>query len=71
MAILSRVFGVTSANPPERHVFGKNSVVFQLAPAEEQDIPRFVAVFRFGSVVFVNMSAREAGRILENIKLHG
>ena len=32
--------------------------------------PRYAAVFRFGSVVFLNMTTRESGRILSEIKSH-
>jgi len=32
---------------------------------------RYVAIFRFGSVVFFNVSTKESGRILEAIKKHG
>ena len=72
VAVLSKVFGVSSANPPVRHMFGKTSVVVHLPPAHESDPHgQFVAVFRFGSVVFFNISPRKAGRLLESIKQHG
>ena len=32
--------------------------------------PRYAAVFRFGSAVFLNMTTRESGRILSEIKSH-
>ena len=37
---------------------------------QSQPLPRFVAVFRFGSVVFFNVSPKDAGSILEAIKSH-
>lgn len=72
--VLAKVFGATSSMPPVRHMFGKTSVIVQLSPTpsdEEAQQPRFVAVYRFGSVVFFNMSARDAGKLLEDIKMHG
>jgi len=71
--VLSKVFGAASAMPPVRHMFGKTSVIVQLAPADStvSEVPRFVAVYRFGSVVFFNMSPRDAGKLLESIKKHG
>jgi hypothetical protein len=71
--VLSKVFGAASSMPPVRHMFGKTSVIVQLAPADisVSEVPRFVAVYRFGSVVFFNMSPRDSGRLLESIKKHG
>jgi uncharacterized Rmd1/YagE family protein len=71
VAVLSKVFGVSSASPPVRHMFGKSSVIMQLPPVDQHDeeaLPRFVAVYRFGSVVFFNFSPRESGKMLEAIK---
>ncbi len=57
---------------PVRHYFGKTSLIVQLKPASPGEPFRFVAVYRFGSVVFFNMtSTREVGKLLEAIKLHG
>ena len=72
--VLSKVFGVASSMPPVRHMFGKTSVIVQLTPPsldDEEAQPRFVAVYRFGSVVFFNMSPRDSGKLLEAIKKHG
>lgn len=71
--VLSKVFGAASSMPPVRHMFGKTSVIVQLAPADVSvsEVPRFVAVYRFGSVVFFNMAPRDSGRLLESIKKHG
>ncbi|KAI2502831.1 putative ACR [Fragilaria crotonensis] len=71
--VLAKVFGVTSSMPPVRHMFGKTSVIVQLSPppSDEEAQPRFVAVYRFGSVVFFNMSPRDTGKLLEEIKMHG
>jgi len=79
--VLSKVFGVSSSNPPVRHIFGKTGIFVQLAqPNNYQSImevgedlvhpSQYVAVFRFGSVVFFNLSPREANRLLEEIKRH-
>ena len=86
MGVLGKVFsGTTSRHlnelgigAPIRHVFGKNhiSVLFQLPPPEPtpgqrtDPSPRFVAVFKFGSVVFHNCTTQESGRILSEIKKH-
>lgn len=45
--------------------YGHQSHLFNMHTAS-----RFVAVFRFGSVVFFNVSPREVGKILEEIKKH-
>ena len=86
MGVLGKVFGGTTSRQlnelgigaPIRHVFGKNhiSVLFQLPPPEmtpgqrTDPSPRFVAVFKFGSVVFHNCTTQESGRILSEIKKH-
>lgn len=36
----------------------------------DQATPRFVSLFRYGSIVFFNVSPKEAGQILEAVKLH-
>lgn len=66
--ILSKVFAV---DPPVRHYFGKTSLIVQLKPLSPGESFRFVAVYRFGSVVFFNMTTREAGKLLESIKKYG
>ena len=86
MGVLGKVFGGTTSRQlndlgigaPIRHVFGKNhfSVLFQLPPPEPtpgqraDPSPRFVAVFKFGSVVFHNCTTQEIVRILAKIKRH-
>lgn len=67
--ILSKVF--TTTKTPMRHYFGKTSVIVQLKPSCPGEPFRFVAVYRFGSVVFFNMSTRESGKLLESIKRYG
>ena len=70
--------GELGIGAPTRHVFGKNgtSILFQLPPPEPaagqtfDPSPRFVAVFKFGSVVFHNMTTQESGSILSEIKKH-
>ena len=49
-----------------RHM-GKNCVILQYPP-EENEIERFAIVFRFGSVVFINMQPLHADVILKEIK---
>uniref|UniRef100_A0A7S1Z1N5 DUF155 domain-containing protein n=1 Tax=Ditylum brightwellii TaxID=49249 RepID=A0A7S1Z1N5_9STRA len=72
------------STPPLRHVFGRTSLIVQLPPLStpqnsavlrdknsQLEPYRYVAIFRFGSVVFFNVSSKEAGKILEEIKKHG
>jgi uncharacterized Rmd1/YagE family protein len=66
--ILAKVF---TADRPVRHHFGKTSLIAQLKPLAPGDPFRFVAVYRFGSVVFFNMTARDAGQLLESMKKYG
>jgi len=66
--ILSKVF---AADQPVRHYFGKTSLIVQLKPLSPGEPFRFVAVYRFGSVVFFNMTTRESGKLLESIKKYG
>jgi uncharacterized Rmd1/YagE family protein len=52
-----------------KQLFGKNSIVVQLPPHSERDLtPRYVAVFRFGSVVFLNVSPPEIAQLVRDIK---
>jgi len=73
--ILSKVFGARSFFSAANHVFGKNSLIVQLRPTVNNGIdevtPRYVAVYRFGSVVFLNVSPRDASTMLQSIKKHG
>lgn len=36
----------------------------------DQATPRFVSLYRYGSIVFFNVSPKDAGQILESIKIH-
>jgi len=64
-------------SPIIRHVFGRTNVIIQLSPPPANSptslspsVPRYVAIYRFGSVVFFNISHKEASRLLEQIKKH-
>lgn len=69
--------------PPLRHIVQKHGVIVQLPPLQQPELephspsseasllPRYVAVFRFGSVVFFNMSTQESEKLLRAIKQHG
>ena len=64
-------------SPINRHVFGRTNVIIQLSPPPadrlpslSSSVPRYVAVYRFGSVVFFNVSTKEASLLLEQIKKH-
>lgn len=67
--VLSKVF--TPDPAMMRHYFGKTSLIVQLKPSSPGEPFRFVAVYRFGSVVFFNMTTRESGKLLESIKQYG
>jgi uncharacterized Rmd1/YagE family protein len=54
----------------KKQMFQKNSFVVQLPPLNAQDPPRYVAVFRFGSLVCINMSLRERNQLVADIKKH-
>ena len=65
--ILSRVF--TARNASRNHkMFGKNSFVVELHPVNARK--RFVAVFRYGSIVGMNVSPRDMHDIIQEIKKH-
>lgn len=66
-----------AASPPLRHVFGRTNIIIQLSPPPvdcppslSHSVPRYVAIYRFGSVVFFNCTTKEASRLLEQIKKH-
>ena len=66
-----------ATSPILRHVFGRTNVIIQLSPPPANglpslspSVPRYVAIYRFGSVVFFNISTKEASRLLEQIKKH-
>jgi uncharacterized Rmd1/YagE family protein len=65
--IMSTVF---ARNTVKKQMFGKNSVVVQMAPLTDLDPPRYVAVFRFGSVVGLNISPRELILLVDEIRSH-
>jgi uncharacterized Rmd1/YagE family protein len=63
--VISNVLSTRSV----RKMMERLSVVVQLQPLEENGhAPRFVAVFRFGSVVFFNVSPRDVADLLWDIK---
>jgi len=66
-----------ATSPPLRHVFGRTNIIIQLSPPPmncstslSQSQPRYVAIYRFGSVVFFNLTTKESSRLLEQIKKH-
>ena len=66
-----------ASSEPIRHVFGRSSIIIQLSPPPADcpsslcpSVPRYVAIYRFGSVVFFNLTTKEASRLLEQIKKH-
>jgi uncharacterized Rmd1/YagE family protein len=71
-AVMSKVFATKGA----RKMMERQSVVVQLPPQDpssngsSDQAPRFVAVFRFGSVVFFNVSPRESSTLLAQLKKH-
>lgn len=67
--ILSKVF--TPDPTLVRHTFGKTSLICQLKPLSPGEPFRFVAVYRFGSVVFFNMTTRQSGKLLDFMKQYG
>ena len=69
--VISKVFATRSV----RKMIERLSVVVQLPPeqtfGEEKQSARFVAVFRFGSAVFFNVSPRDVADLLWRIKQCG
>ena len=59
---------VFARNTLKKKMFGKNSVVVQMAPVMPNDPPRYIAVFRFGSIVCFNMSPKEVSAFRHEIK---
>jgi uncharacterized Rmd1/YagE family protein len=64
-----------ATSPPLRHVFGRTNVIIQLSPPPSNghpslsySVPRYVVVYRFGAVVFFNITTKESTRLLEEIK---
>lgn len=74
LSLASNLFTNENTSPAtkptlKKEMFGKNSIVIRLAPStEDPDRPRFIAIFRFGSVVFLNVSPRETAEIVDEIK---
>jgi uncharacterized Rmd1/YagE family protein len=67
-SVLSKVFATKGKGI--KKMMERLSVVVQLPMGEENESARFVAVFRFGSVVFFNVAPREAAALLTQIKKH-
>ena len=70
MAIAKAVF---AKNASRKELFSKNSIVVELAPNTKPvapTTPRYLAVFRFGSVVALNVSPRELEGLVKEIKKH-
>lgn len=63
---------VLSHNTEKRKLFGKNSLVVELETPDDDaspsSPPRFVAVFRFGSVVFLNMPDKDTAELTQRIR---
>jgi len=67
-----------ASSPPIRHVFGRTNIIIQLSPPPfnhcppslSHSVPRYIAIFRFGSVVTFNLTTKESSRLLEQIKKH-
>ena len=64
-----------ATSPPLRHVFGRTNIIIQLSPPPTDghpslslSVPRYVVVYRFGAVVFFNLTTKESSRLLEQIK---
>ena len=62
--VISKVFATKNA----RKMMERLSVVVQLPRDDTHDSDRFIAVFRFGSVVFFNVAPREIGDFVQKIK---
>lgn len=61
----------TDSSVVRKQMFGKNSVVVQLLSTEKSasaSAPQFVAVFRFGSIVCVNVPPRQVSTLVSTIK---
>ena len=61
---------VLHENTEHRKLFGKNSLVVELenSSGDPRAPPQFVSVFRFGSVVFLNVPDKEANVLLDRIR---
>ncbi|KAG7348419.1 ACR COG1723 YagE family protein [Nitzschia inconspicua] len=67
---LAKVISKVLATKSVRKMMERLSIVVQLEPQAEDTAARFVAVFRFGSVVFFNVPPRERADLLWEIKHH-
>lgn len=69
---LRHVFGKTSLvvqlPPASVAMDDDDAAASNRQSSSDHSLPRYVAVFRFGSVVFFNVSAKDAGRILQDVK---
>lgn len=62
--VISKVFATKAV----RKMMERMSVVVQLPRDDQNDSIRFIAVFRFGSVVFFNVSPRDVSKFVDQIK---
>jgi len=82
--VYSKVFGANNTIATSaKHNFGKNSLIVQLNPTTAayhtnnndsgkiNSAHRFVAIYRFGSIVFFNLSPRDIRKLKEAIKKYG
>lgn len=72
----------TFAKDSLRQKYSKDSLVVQLSPTpgananannnnnNQKVLPSFVAVYRFGSIIFLNVGPREKAKLLESVKRH-
>ncbi len=76
---LTKVFNPSSKSPAINYTFGKTKLVVELPPimnvsndsnmgnTRQQVHPRYVAIFRYGSIVFFNISTEEVSSLTESI----
>ena len=54
--------------------YNKDSLILQLSPpsasSDKTSLPSYVAVYRFGSIIFFNVGPREKTKLLESVKRH-
>ena len=62
-----------SKNAVERK-YSKDSLILQLSPpsssSDKTSLPSYVAVYRFGPIIFFNVGPREKTKLLESVKRH-
>ena len=79
--ILTKVF--KNASLSCRHIIERNSLIIELPSREQENVgdafstpscseydTRYAAIFRYGSVVFFNVSTKDASRWVDKIKKH-